>query len=159
MTLQNLLAGGAVVALLSIVQISPIKINPWSPLIRFFKWLLRRLGRAANQDVLDKLGEVTHAQQEAQKQLDLLETRVDNHITIDDERDADMHRARILQFNTELLREKKHTEEDFNEILYNIKCYERYCEDHPKYPNNRAVHAIANINRVYDDRLIKHDFL
>ena len=30
---------------------------------------------------------------------------------------------------------------------------------HKDYENNRAVHAIANINRVYDERLAKHDFL
>ena len=27
------------------------------------------------------------------------------------------------------------------------------------YENNRATHAVANIKRVYDERLIKHDFL
>ena len=41
----------------------------------------------------------------------------------------------------------------------NINCYERYCREHPDYQNGRAVHAIANIGRVYDDRLKKHDFL
>ena len=75
------------------------------------------------------------------------------------QRCADLHRTRILQFNTELLREIKHTKEDFSEILYNIDCYERYCKEHPDYQNNRAVHAIANIGRVYDERLEKHDFL
>ncbi len=50
-------------------------------------------------------------------------------------------------------------EEDFNEILYNIDCYERYCRDHPEYQNNRAVHAIMNIKRVFDERMEKHDFL
>ncbi len=78
---------------------------------------------------------------------------------MDDERNADLHRVRILQFNTELLRENRHTEEDFNEILYNIDCYEHYCEANPAYRNNRAVHAIMNIKRVYDERLAKHDFL
>ena len=29
----------------------------------------------------------------------------------------------------------------------------------PDYQNNRTTHAVANISRVYDDRLIKHDFL
>lgn len=34
-----------------------------------------------------------------------------------------------------------------------------YCEKHKDYKNNRAVHAIANICRVYDKRLENHDFL
>jgi len=78
--------------------------------------------------------------------------------SINYERDADMHRARILQFNTELLRNAKHTEEDFNEILYNIDCYERYCREHPEYQNNRAVHAIKHIMDVYDTLQKTHDF-
>ena len=36
---------------------------------------------------------------------------------------------------------------------------DRYCDEHKGYKNNRASHAIANISRVYDDRLREHDFL
>jgi len=57
------------------------------------------------------------------------------------------------------LKDGKHTEEDFNEILYSIDCYEKYCTEHPEYQNNRAVHAIKNIERVYDEHMEKHDFL
>jgi len=140
LSIQELLTGGGGVLLIAmtLVQIAPVKVNPWS-------WLARCVGKAINGDVL--------------KKLDVLENRLDGHITMDDERNADLHRARILQFNTELLRGTQHTEEDFNEILYNIDCYERYCEAHPEYRNNRAVHAIMNIKRVYDERLAKHDFL
>jgi len=137
MTLQNikdfiLSGGGLLAAVLTIVQFTPIKVNPWST-------LARAIGRALNGgDVMAKLEE---------------------HIRVDDERDADMHRYRILRFNTELLRDTPHTKEEFDEILYSINCYERYCKEHPDYQNNRAVHAISNIGRVYDERLQKHDFL
>ena len=70
-----------------------------------------------------------------------------------------MHRANILQFNTALLRNIQHTKEDFSEIMYNIDCYERYCREHPNYQNNRAVHAIANIKRVYADLMKTRNFL
>ena len=45
------------------------------------------------------------------------------------------------------------------EILAEIDQYEKYCKANPDYQNNRTTHAVANISRVYDDRLIKHDFL
>ena len=140
MTLSEILThgGGTLLVLMTLVQLAPIKINPWSTIARW-------VGKAINGEVLDKLGHV--------------EKRLDEHIKTDDERDADLHRTRILQFNTELLRDIRHTEEDFSEILYNIDCYERYCREHPDYQNNRAVHAIANICRVYDERLAKHDYL
>lgn len=119
-------------ALLTLIQIAPIKINPWSA-------LARAIGKALNG------GDVM--------------ARLEEHIRVDDERAADVHRTRILQFNTELLRDMQHTKEDFNEILYNIDAYEQYCREHPDYSNNRSVHAISNIKRVYDERLKKHDFL
>lgn len=74
-------------------------------------------------------------------------------------RNADEHRARILRFNNELLRDISHTKEEFIDVLADIDFYERYCREHKDYKNNRAVHAIANISRSYDDRLQKHDFL
>ncbi len=124
--------GGLLLVVMTLVQLAPVKINPWSK-------LAKAIGNALNGgDVMGKLEE---------------------HIKIDDERNADMHRARILQFNTELLRDVKHTEEDFNEILYNIDCYERYCRDHPEYQNNRAIHAIKHIKSVYDTLQETHDFL
>ena len=82
-----------------------------------------------------------------------------DHIRMDDERNADEHRARILRFNNELLRDIPHTKEEFIDILADIDYYERYCDEHKGYKNNRASHAIANISRVYDDRLREHDFL
>lgn len=130
--------GGLLVALLTLVQIMPLKINPWSA-------IAKAVGRAVNADVLRELDTVTR--------------KLDTHIRVDDERNADSYRTRILQFNNELLREIMHTREDFIEILAVIDDYERYCREHKEYKNNRAVCAIENIKRVYMERLQKHDFL
>lgn len=140
MQLKELITGGGglLLILLTLVQIAPIKINPWSA-------IAKAVGRAINADVTKELGEIKE--------------KLDNHVTMDDRRTADGHRARILHFNNELLREVNHTEEEFNEVLAEIDAYERYCAEHPEYPNNRAIHAIGNIKRVFDERLQKHDFL
>ena len=137
--------GGGLLVLLTLVQIAPIQVNPWTA-------IARGIGKALNKSVLDKLDTVNKEQKETRQALEA-------HIRIDDERDADAHRLRILQFNTELLRDIPHTEEDFVEILAEIDYYENYCKDHPEYKNNRAVHAIAHIGKIYDERLEKHDFL
>lgn len=133
------------VALLSLVEVSPIKINPWSGLA---KWL----GRAINGEVLSTMQTIQTAQK---AQADALAA----HIKADDERNADTLRMRVLHFNNELLRGDRHTREDFIEILAVIDAYEQYCKNHPNYRNNRASHAIANIGRVYDERLKLRDFL
>lgn len=147
MTLKEIFLGGSggLLVLLTLVQISPININPWSA-------IAAALGRAINAEVMGSLDEVKEAQRETR-------TRLDAHIQADDERNADDRRTRILRFNNELYRDIPHTKEDFVDILADIDVYEEYCRDHPDYKNNRAVHAIANIGRVYDERLQKHDFL
>ena len=140
MSIQEILLGGGGVLLfvMSVVQIAPIEIKPWSAIARAF-------GRAINAEVL--------------RDLKTVKQDLTDHIRIDGERDADEHRARILRFNNELLRDIPHTKEEFIDVLADIDFYERYCRDHENYENNRAVHAIANISRVYDDRLREHDFL
>lgn len=130
-------SSGGLLLLLTLIQIAPIKLNPWSR-------IAKAIGRAINAEVLAELKQ-TNAKLEA-------------HIQAADERNADMWRANILRFNSELIRCLPHTKEDFNNIFLDIDDYETYCRDHPAYKNSRAVHAIGNIGRVYDQRLEKHDF-
>ena len=129
---------GGLLALTALIQIAPIKVNPWTA-------IAKAVGRAINADVLNEL--------------DTVKKDLADHIRMDGERNADEHRTRILRFNNELLRDIPHTKEEFIDVLADIDFYERYCEDHKDYKNNRAVHAIANISRVYDERLQKHDFM
>lgn len=137
--------GVAVVAVLGIIEVSPIKINPWSA-------IAKAIGRAVNADLLDEVKSTNKALEE--------------HIAddkarqaADDEYKAEAHRADILAFNTSLLRGELHTQEDFFDAFRHIDRYENYCQSHPGYKNNRATHAIANIGRVYDERLKARDFL
>ena len=140
MNIQQILGGGggAVLILMTLIQIAPVKVNPWS-------WLARTIGKAINADVSVRLSEI--------------EKKLDGHIDMDDKRTADGHRAQILHFNNELLRPISHTKEEFIEVLAKIDAYEKYCEAHPDYPNNRAVLAIENIREIYKDRLKKREFL
>ena len=138
-------SGGGLLLLLTFIQIAPIKVNPWSAIVR-------GIGKALNGDVLKKLDVLEAGQVETRK-------RLDEHIRIDDDRNADTHRSRILHFNTELLRGDKHTREDFIETLAEIDFYEHYCREHPDYENNRAVLAIENIERVYKDLMGNGGFL
>lgn len=154
MTPENiiLLCGGAVAALLGLVEISPIKINPWSA-------IAKAIGKAINADVLADLQAVQNAQRETREALDKHIEDDKAQKAADDEYKAETQRASFLAFNTSLLRGELHTQEDFFDAFRHIDRYEEYCRSHPGYKNNRAVHAIANIGRVYDDRLKARDFL
>lgn len=72
---------------------------------------------------------------------------------------AKQSRARILQFNDELIRGILHTKESFDDVIAEIDYYEDYCSSHPKFPNFKAVAAIENIKAVYKKRLQENDFL
>ena len=140
----SVIAAVLLVIAASVLEVSKIKVNPWSS-------LGQAIGKRINGQVLQELETVKANQRETKEKLDA-------HIKTDDEREADGWRASILHFNLELIRGIRHTREDFIEILLIIDKYEGYCRDHPDYPNNRAVHAIANIGLMYDERLKKHDF-
>ena len=133
MTLNEILLGGGLgaVALLTLIQIAPVKVDPWSA-------IAKALGRAINGEVLK---EVTDTK-----------SQLEEHILTDS-------RSKILGFNRELLQHQRHTREDFIEILGVIDAYEDYCKSHPDYQNSRCVHAVANIERVYDVLLETGDFL
>lgn len=116
MTLQDILVsgGGILILLLTIIQVTPLKLNPWSV-------VAKALGKALTVDVLDKL----------------------------DENSASTCRYRLIRFDDELRHNVKHTQEHFDQILDDITTYERYCKEHPNYPNSKAVLAIENIKSTY----------
>lgn len=161
MSTQDLLAAAGLVAAglmaaTRIFQIKKIEINPW-------KTIVRAIGRALTAELSEKMEAAQKSQDQKWEELKHYqeETRrlLDEHIRMDDERNADLLRSRILRFNNELVRSIDHTQEDFDEILGVIDAYRTYCRTHEEYKNNKCTHAIANVERCYDDRLEKHDFL
>lgn len=116
----------------------------------FWQWFSNR--HATNKDILK-------AVQGIEGKVATLEDRVEA-LQDDQERiQAEEARLRVIHFNGELLRNVKHSSEEFDQVLSDIDQYEDYCDDHPKYPNNKALLAIGNIKRVYETCLREHDFL
>lgn len=133
-----LYGGGSIAILMTIVQITPIKLNPWS-------WLGRLIGRAINGEVIEKV--------------EALSLDVKNNKADDDEQWASLSRSHILRFGDEIRHHVSHSKEHFDQILLDISKYERYCEAHPEYKNNIAVATIHQIKNTYQKCLEKDDFL
>lgn len=68
-------------------------------------------------------------------------------------------RIRILKFMDELLEGRKHTKDSYDQVMSDITNYEKYCKDHPTFKNNQTASTIEYINKNYQERLEKHDFL
>lgn len=109
----------------------------------FWNWMINR--KATNKDIMSKLNNVESA-------VEQLEYKVDKNAAVS-------CRSRILRFNKELIRNEKHTHEEFTTILDDADVYERFCNDHPNFRNNYATLSIANIKRCYQQCEEQHDFL
>jgi hypothetical protein len=138
----NSLAQGGVVGLL-IVLVGMIKI----PKLELNIWNLigRTIGRSINGEVLAQVKRLAAEVDTLKKEEELERAR--------------QARQRILRFNDEILFNKRHSKEHFDEILDDIDTYEAYCEAHENYENNKAVLAISTIREVYKECLRDHDFL
>ena len=99
--------GGILLILMTLVQISPIKIDPWS-------WLGRIIGRAINGEVLEKVETLTK---------DVAKNKAD-----DDEQWASLSRTHILRFGDEIRHGVIHSKEHFDQVLLDIKNAARFSQ-------------------------------
>ncbi len=76
-----------------------------------------------------------------------------------DERSAVSARVRILRFADELMEERKHSKDSYDQCLSDITTYNQYCKDHPSFKNNQTVATAQYIEKNYAERLEKHDFI
>lgn len=130
---------------MTVIQIVPIKINPWSAVCRW-------LGRVINADINSKVDNLSKSIDELKRQNDMI-----NH-TIGEDR-AITARVRILRFGDEVSRGIKHSEENFEQVLSDIDMYEKYCVSHPKFKNNQTVMTTKVIKETYEMRLKNRDFI
>lgn len=175
MSLKDILLtnGGAVLLVMTIVQISPLKINPWS-------WIARAIGRALNRDLTEKLDSIDKKVHNVEGKLDNvstkvnslekkvntldtnvnnLELKVDESERSNEERNIVLCRARMLRFGDEILHGQKHSKDHFDQILLDCTEYMNYCKTHPGFINNITEHTIDLINNTYDKCLEEKSFL
>lgn len=152
MTREAIFALFAAIGIPTVLQVSPLRINPWSWLGALLKLAWRAFCRSLNAEVLKEIGTL-------QSGLDATRKKLDAHVDLDDEREANRIRERILLFSDELGLNVMHSEEMFNDILRCIDWYEEYCKTHESYQNSRAVAAINHIKDNYAERLVRKDFL
>lgn len=126
------------IIIISLIQIAPIRIDPWSS---FVKWIGKLM-----------LGELTAKVDNLEKKIDALEQK-------EDRRDAINKRVRILRFEDELQEDKRHSKDSFDQVLSDVTDYEEYCEEHPKFRNNQTAATVEHIKKVYSERLEKRDFI
>lgn len=111
--LKDLLSnsGWSLIILLTLIQIAPIKINPWNSVLKF-------LGRLMNAELNEKMDGF-------KGDLDSLSKKVDTIQQSVDENEAKNARARIVSFADKLLNSnERSTRDKFESILIDTDVYE-----------------------------------
>lgn len=84
-----------------------------------------------------------------EKRVEKLQKTLDDHIKEDEDDKARNQRYRILRFYDEMCEHREHSESHFEDILDDIDGYEKYCEAHPEFKNNRGKVAMKYISEMY----------
>lgn len=123
----------------TLIQIAPIKIDPWTALAKWFKKIIVGDIEIKLNDISDKVG--------------IMDVNIK-------ESEAKTARRNILRFADNLYnRQSKHSKEYFDDILAMIDFYERYCEEHKNFSNGRTVYAVRHIKKVYKELYEDRNFL
>lgn len=129
----------------SLIEISPIKINPWS-------WLAKTVSKSLNGDVMQEIGNLSKEVKDVKK--DVADIREEAK-----EREATNRRTRILEFGDEILHGVDYSKEHWDNVLRDVTDYEHYCDEHPHYMNHVAKATIKHIKNMYDKHLEDDSFL
>lgn len=127
------------VVVLSSIEISPLKLNPWTYLRNGLRHIIGITDINKKIDTLDD-------------KIESLENRVD-------EGQAIQARVRILRFGDELIVGSRHSKDSFDQVLDDITRYEKYCSTHPDFQNNMTVLTSQVIKERYEKCMREGDFL
>lgn len=132
------------VGLSALIQITPIKINPWTTL---FKWI----GNKANEDLRKEVDGVN-------KKLDTLSKDVDDLSKQRKEDEKDRIRWEILDFANSCRNGRRHTKDEY---LHIIELNDKYKKLLKETGDKNGVFEVEYeyIKGLYKERQEKNDFL
>lgn len=123
-------SGGVALILLTLIQIAPVKINPWSA-------IAKAIGRAINGDLIRAVNQVSESV---------------------DQNEIDRLRWEILDFSNSCQNGRRHTREEFDHIIRMHEKYESILKRRNE-SNGQVDMAYDYIKTLYQKCLIERDFL
>lgn len=150
LTIGQIFGGGiSIILILSVfIEIVPVK---FCPVTMFLKWL----GRKINGDLADRVSDL---EKKINAHTSEVNTQLKEIQDVSNERNAISCRIRILKFGDEISHGEKHSKESFDQVIADIDEYERYCNEHPLFLNNRTHVTTKKIMDVYKKCMDENDF-
>lgn len=168
MSIKEMITGGGItlLLLLSLIQVSPIKVNPWTWIAKMMKLGLTYFGRVTNSELMVEVSSIKEEMADlksdvaaVKEDVSGVQKQVEQMSSTTSEQAAISARARILRFGDEVLHGQRHSKDHFDSVLRDAKMYTRYCASHPEFENGVTEPTIERIKDVYAERLEKNDFL
>jgi hypothetical protein len=135
------------IVILTSIQIAPIRINPWSFILR----CVRRLWREINSDIYNEMKDMN-------LKVDNLSDELTSHILESREETVRKWRSDIMDFCNSEINGRPHTKEQYEEVISSCDKYQKYCEKN-NIPNGVAEDSIKEIHRSYRELLATDGFL
>ena len=135
--------GIVIIIALTLVQISPIKVNPWDAIL---KWI----GNKLNADIKKEIKDV-------KKDIDNVKKDLDAHIENSRVKDLRDTRLSILEFCASIINGQQHTKEQFDFMITQCDQYEEYIEKND-VKNGVVTSAIKEIRKRYDYAIHNNSF-
>lgn len=129
--------GLTLIAIASLIQISPIKVNPWG-------WIMNMIKTALMADITKKVDSMDERISELEQKMD-------------DQKIGHM-RWEILGFSNSCRNGVLHSKEEWNHVIEQIRDYEEMCE-RLNIANGVIEEESTFLRGMYQERLKKNDFL
>ena len=107
----------------------------------------------------DKNREILLAISDLEDKISQMNRKIDRVEYKGDERNAVSARVRILRFADEMMDNRKHSKDSWDQCLTDITEYASYCTAHPNFKNDQTAQTVDFLRQSYQERLKKHDFL
>ena len=142
---HGIVLGVCAIIILSLIEIAPIKINPWSK-------ILGSIGKGLNKDTMMEI-------ESLKKEVEKIDNRVDKIDARIDENNAVQCRSRILRFGDEVSHGTNHSRDHFRQIFSDITSYNTYCHNNPDFKNDMTKITSKIIEDDYVEREKNDNFL
>lgn len=139
------------VVILTIIQIAPIKINPWSYIWKMIKKFFCWISRVSLAPVINKMDEID-------KKVDKVQVEINTVKKEFEIKNANDWRWDILDFFNSSRNNRPHSKEEWDHAIDQVKKYERHVEIHG-IDNGVLEEASRWLRTEYHEHLRKNDFL
>lgn len=138
---------GLIIVFSMIVEIAPIKINPWTKLVT---WISKRLTGDLKEQIDTNTKMYLDSYKDLKNDIDGIKSEISDLKESDDQNRAMTSRYRIIRAADEIRNGVMLSDDHIEQLGEDIDIYDKYCKSHPSYLNHkgqRSKEIVTNYER------------